>query len=369
MSQTIVTIDWNQLSAGTRRQMEELIRADELIRQYTDELYTRPCYREFFDQYHPESVHAFIREYARRKAQYRMAEEENTERSEPELKWRCFAESCLAEIQQKKLFNLQCLWRAEQVHLDGIQTTADFLPLEFKIFSVPFLSPITEHELNLYLEYLMSVEKVTDHTCRWQDYDRMKEAYQSHHPEDIPAWYRFYDTALGSTSLLSLEDKKGEAEKQILQKVSYGSVPDRASMSDDRPRLEFNYHTLEFFVYTFENKKIIRQFLHAERFHPDIDNNKMLFDSWNMLLESDEEIPVSGSGDWKAVLIQTADQYRRKKTAQALTALFKEYNLRLSTGIPFTAACNEPLFEHYSEKAACYRQLLTRIQKQAGSAE
>ncbi len=367
MNQTINTIDWSQLSASTRRQMEELIRLDELIRHFTDELYTRPCYREFFDQYDPVSVHDFIREYARRKAQYRLAEEQNVEQVEPELKWRSFAEGCLAEIQQKKLFNLQCLWRAEQIQLESIQTTADFLPLEFKIFSVPFLSPVTESELNLYLEYLMNMETVADHTCRWQDYDRIKEAYENNHPEDIPVWYRFYDSALGSESLLSLEDKKGEAERQLLQKAPYDSLLKQSLLQDERPYLKFNYHTLEFFVYTFENKQIIRQFLQAERFHPDIDNNKLLFDSWNILLEADEAIQVNDKGDWRTVLINTADQYRRKKTAQALAALFKEYRLRISTGIPFMAAGNEHLFEYYSGKAASYHQLLTRVRKKAGN--
>lgn len=361
----MITI-WENLSVETRKEIERILKADDLKRQYMEELHTRPCYRDFFNHYNDESVHAFIDEYAKRKSYYTIhGEIKADEQSEAELKFRHIAEKYFAEIQQKKLFDLQCLWRAGKITLDGIGTTADFTPLEFCIFSVPFLKPVTEHELNIYLDYLKTDESANNHDYRWQDFDSFRSAFESNQPERIPEWYRFYDRALGAESLLKSENIKGKEESKWLNNEKEEHA---FESSDDtgKPDLEFNYNSLEFFVYTFEDRKTIRQFMAAERFHPEIDNNGLLNEAWKLLRESEDDISILKTGNWKTVLIETADRYRRKKTAECMKDLFKEYQMRLKAGIPFRAGENDSLFEFYSVKANLYSQKLSAAKKAAG---
>lgn len=358
---------WENLTGETRAEIEKLIKADELKRRYMEELHTRPCFRDFFDHYNDESVHAFIREYAGRKAYYTLYGEKNAdEQSEAELKFRHLAEKYFAEIQQKKLFDLQCLWRAGKIKLDGIGSTADFTPLEFCIFSVPFLKPVTEHELNLYLDYLLTEETADDHDYRWQDYDSFKMAYESNQSDRIPEWYRFYDKALGADPLLRHEDNRGKEENKWLNSEPQADPASEASAETGKPDLEFNYNSLEFFVYTFEDRKTIRQFMASERFHPEIDNNSMLNEAWALLRESDDDILIEKTGNWKNVLIETAARYRKQKVAECLKDLFREYQLRLKAGIPFCAGENDTLFEYYSVKANLYNQKLMAARRTAG---
>ncbi len=355
------------LSSEAKTEIERIIKADELRRQYMEELHTRPCYRDFFDHYNDESVHAFIREYANRKAHYTIhGDTKADEQSEAELRFRHLAENYFAEIQQKKLFDLQCLWRAGKIKLDGIGTTADFTPLEFCIFSVPFLKPVTEHELNIYLDYLTTEEAAGSHDYRWQDFDSFKLAYETCQPDRIPEWYRFYDKALGAESLLNEEDKRGQEEGKWLSSVTKQDNTFGVTAENGKPDLEFNYNSLEFFIYTFEDRKTIRQFMASERFHPEIDNNRLLMDAWHLLREADDEICISKTGNWKNILIETADQYRKKKTAGCMKDLFKEYQLRLKAGIPFRAGENDSLFEFYSVKANLYNQKLLAGKRAAG---
>lgn len=358
---------WENLSVEARKEIERIIKADELKRQYMEELHTRPCYRDFFDHYQDESVPAFIDEYAKRKAHYTIhGDIKADEQSEAELKFRHLAEKYFAEIQQKKLFDLQCLWRAGKIKLDGICSTADFAPLEFCIFSVSFLKPVTEHELNIYLDYLITDESAGSHDYRWQDYDSFKLAFDSNQPERIPEWYNFYDKALGTESLLSEEDKKGQEEKKWLDRQWKELNASESSAETGKPSLEFNYNSLEFFVYTFEDRKTIRQFMAAERFHPEIDNNRLLDEAWKLLRESDDNISITKTGNWKAALIETADRYRKQKTAECLKDLFREYQLRLKAGIPFCAGENDTLFEFYAVKVNLYNQKLTAAKIASG---
>lgn len=361
-----IIADWEILSSETRKEIERIIRADELKRQYMEELYTLPCYRDFFEHYSEESVHTFISEYAKRKAYYALhGERAAVAQSESELRFRHLAEKYFAEIQQKKLFDLQCLWRAGEITLEGVVSSSDFAALEFCIFSIPFLKPVTQHELNIYLDYLATEESVSGHEYRWQDYSAFKTAFDSGQHKHIPGWYQFYDKALGAESLLKLENKR-EAEEMLW--LNHSSVYQESRPDTDlvKPDLEFNYHTLEFFVYTFEDRNNIRNFLAVERFHPDIDDNKLLFDSWKLLLESSDEINIATTGNWKKALIETANRYRKQKVAECLKDLFREYQLRLAAGIPVHYGENDALFEYYSIKASHYYQKISSAKISAG---
>ena len=82
------------------------------------------------------------------------------------------AQTCLGNIQQKKLFDKQCQWRAETFTHPAIETTSDFNYWEKNILNCPFIDPITEEDVALYIEFLQEYlgEDLT-FLGRWQDYN------------------------------------------------------------------------------------------------------------------------------------------------------------------------------------------------------
>ena len=141
----------------------------------------------------------------------------------------------LWEIQQKKLFDLQCRWRAEHLTLPGVRHTEEFRQWEKYIEHCPWLPPITAAEVALYENYLRSDAYEPSRNWPWQDYNTFKRTAEGGEGPDsdddnddgadegyaaaerrayrtLPAWYRYHDTATGAGSLLALPDLRGEKE-------------------------------------------------------------------------------------------------------------------------------------------------------------
>ena len=94
----------SQLPPHVQQQFDEEIRM-EIIRQQTEqELRINPTYHLFFCNYNERSVDAFIRNYARKKANYITKGPSYMKAQEHEqLKYKVLAEEALWAIQQKKL--------------------------------------------------------------------------------------------------------------------------------------------------------------------------------------------------------------------------------------------------------------------------
>jgi hypothetical protein len=85
-------------------------------------LRTEPRFVNFFQGYNATSVENFIRSYKWLKAFILQHGNRWLEKEEQEsLKWINAAQKHLGYIQQKKLFDAQCLWRAEQLTIPEIE--------------------------------------------------------------------------------------------------------------------------------------------------------------------------------------------------------------------------------------------------------
>ena len=228
----------------------------QLVRATILELQTNPAYQPYFAGYTPDSVEAFIEQYAQRKARYvfdgprrsKYFEAESTEVQER-------AQARLWDIQQKKLFDLQCKWRAGLFQHPAIHVTDQFDYWGRHPDRCPFLPPITPDEVALYQDYLADPDcREGDwtrqrHSPDWQGYMNLRATYyedelallppDSHvfdededdeedaddYDEDdeddddwgeeeddqpaYPAWYRFYDQHHGTGHLRHLPNLRG----------------------------------------------------------------------------------------------------------------------------------------------------------------
>ncbi len=343
-----------QLPQHVQEKFDEEIKA-ELIRQQTEEeLKSNPAIQHYFSSFNEQSVEGFIRNYARKKALYIMQGPNIINNKENEdLKFKVLAEDALWTIQQKKLFNLQCQWRAEQIKLKGIEHTNQFLLLSANIQHCPYITPISRAEMDLYIKYLQSAF-VGDlfWLNSWQDYDAFKADHlhdQQASEEErnmmatrIPSWYSFYDYHMGTDVLMSLPDYRGEKEQQyrsIARKRQAEEIKQQnlSRKLDDRPFINaFDSITLEEFIKEFENKSLLKYCKAVEGFNNRLDANIDVEDAINTLRNACEEISLAASEDWREAIIESARNYELKQISNMLPVVFQEYHFRRENSINFS---------------------------------
>ncbi len=341
-----------QLPAHVQEKFDEEIRA-ELIRQQTEEeLRSNPLIQTYFSCYNEQSVESFIRNYARKKAIYVTKGPAYVNIKEQEdLKFKMMAEEALWSIQQKKLFNLQCQWRAEQIKLKGIDHSTQFLLLSANIQHCPYLTPVSRAELDLYIKYLNS-GSVGDLLWfdNWQDYEGFKADFLQQQQDDlesdmlttrIPAWYSFYDYHMGTDVLMGLNDSRGEKEQKYRSMARKRQAEEIKKQNlvrsvDQRPFINaFDTTSIEHFIREFEDKKLLKYCRAVEGFNLRFDDNMEVEEALETLRSASEPVPLSESYDWKEAVIEAARRFELKQIASMMTIVFQEYHFRLENSINY----------------------------------
>ncbi len=359
---------FDQLSEAAKDELRTILKRDRIFRETREDLYCNTRYDGFFSHFSDESVREFIDEYALRKAHYLVNGEQHVHAGEAaQLHFRQQAEACFWEIQQKKLFDRQCLWRAGKIELPGIEVTRDFHVEEIMIRACRLITPVTREELNLYIDYLHSAGfDPRGARTRWQDYETIRSGWQPA-GETVPAWYTFYDEAIGSGQLLALPDRKGEKEAACLEAARADGGDDSPSGNGNhKPGLKADYKTLEFFIATFEDKAMAKYFGAIERHHPDISDHASVDEAVRILSAADEPVPLRAGEDWKQALLDAADRYNRRKTAAALGNVFHEYQLRLQAGLSFGADTDPALIDILRARIRRYKDLVLQGRRNLG---
>ena len=356
----------NQLPAHIQQQFDEEIRM-EIIRQQTEqELRINPSYHLFFCNYNERSVEAFIRNYARKKANYITKGPSFMKAQEHEqLKYKVLAEEALWAIQQKKLFNLQCQWRAEEVRLKGIEHTAQFQLLSANIQHCPYITSLNRAEVSLYIEYLHSGEAGELFWLdNWQDYETFKADYLSQQHEQqhealadrIPTWYSFYDMHMGTDKLMALPDIRGEKEyryrsafrKKHSEKMNSKQKEDTG---DYRPFLNaYDTDIIEHFIREYEDSKLLKYFRIVESVSSKFEQTTEVDDAIDILKNADEPIAINECDDWRDALILTARKFELEQIAKMLPLVFQEYQFRMDNNINYDQSdTNKRKAEHAFE--------------------
>jgi len=338
-------------------------RYQEIVKDTIKELYGNARYWEFFKTFNEESVHDFITEYASKKAYYLVNGHSLVVKKEREqFRFRDLAENCLWEIQQKKLFNMQAEWRAGLIELEGVEVTRDFYCLEKSIKNCNLLTPVTAFELNMYLDYIESGSySEKNWFYHWQDYESIKNAGDC--KEAMPAWYRYYDSKMGTDYLMLLPDKKGEEEKKYLanwREVNGGKLSmelqDEEMFQGTGPELHLNYETMDFFIKTFENRNLLSYFQAAEKKPNDVSNEALLQDAIRLLQKAEKPVKLPEASDWKQAIIRGAAMYKTDQLFINLPIVFDEYLFRINSGISFPEADDHAVYQEYLAFTTLYRQ-------------
>jgi hypothetical protein len=337
-------------------------RYQEMVRETIGDLYGNARYWDFFKCFQEESVHDFIIEYATKKAWYQVnGDRILSNRINEETRFRDIAYKCLWEIQQKKLYNLQCEWRAGLVEVEGISTTRDFLYWEKAISHCPFIEPVSLQEYELYCEYVRSgCYQEKNWYVNWQDYDMFRERTDG--SELMPAWYRYFDGARGTSYLMLLPDRKGKEERQYLEAWALTHDPSEEPNHEEEkgtgsalPSLYLNYETLGFFIRTFENKTLMEYFEAAESRPEDAIRDQDLDAALRILKHAPVNTTLPPANNWRDSVIQGAREFMLQSILANLSLAFDDYRFRLGAGISHDNCGDDELSHEYFENAMRYR--------------
>jgi hypothetical protein len=317
------------------------------------ELRNNPRYKEFFTTYHPDDIEEFIKAYARRKVTWiNWGKFYYDHNEDHQLRFYNQAQSCLWQIQQKKLFNLQCQWRAEKIKLPGVVSTVDFRYWEYNIKQCNFVPSITQWEFDLYVEFFQSSEAEvdpaeTDYEFEWQDYVRFTEEYNNERENSewvLPLWYQFYDNRMGTDKLMGSQDLRGEKENKYL-KIYYDHInktmPEERSDAAESKRegdylSVYNPNIIEKFVRSYEDREILKYFLSYEKSHKPMDFADELAEmAFKELKDIIELVPVKENSDWREALIDAWEEYRKKQILKLLPLVYEDYLQKQELGISY----------------------------------
>lgn len=313
------------------------------------DLRTNPRYKDFFSQYRPDSVESFIKEYARSRSHW-------VEHGEWMLKqaqdyknlYTEMAEDALWEIQQKKLFNLQCEWRAEKIKIPEVNICYDFSYWEAHIKECPFLPLVTEDEVELYIQYLHSnnVNFGPRWDClSWQDYEEFKELCQAEHEHELPEWYQFYDSRKGTGLLLTFPDVRGEKEEfyfDLCRKKHSAPYLQKEKENPQLPYLGGMYsEEAQNFISQFETKHIMRcyeMYYHKREGKITIHDDMDLDNAIETLLNANETIALPPSSDWRQAIIDASMHYDARQIAEHIPQAYEEYKMKIEMNLPLTVS-------------------------------
>ncbi|MEP7168231.1 MAG: hypothetical protein ABI855_02565 [Bacteroidota bacterium] len=328
---------------------------EKMYSQFKSELISSPRVLKLKEEYTPSSVDNFIKMYAQEKVQaLEWGPVYKKWREDAQLQWIGEAFERLKEIQQKKLFDIHCLWRAGNIQLSEIEICDDFDKWERNIFNCSFIPPVSEDDVELYLQYLQSSNwknySAWDYES-WQDYEAIKEAYNTENADrNFPDWYDFYNSRRGTGIYMTFPDIKGERE-EFYAGLAYSEyrkkhaaelkqqkmeMEKKIEESDKRPHINpYEKDLIEWFVKTFEDKTT-QQYMELAGGAYNSEHHDFEWHDDKMILENaDIPVPVAAWYDWREAIHNAADNYRRKKIAAALPAAYDEYSMRINMGIAF----------------------------------
>ena len=337
-----------------QEQAEQHLTQAKDVEQYIEELRTDARYRPWFEQYHPDSVPTFIQHYAL--AKYRaLRHGENLARwmQERITEYTDAAYQRLWDIQHKKLFDLQCQWRAGQLTLPKIDVSEQFDEWSTRIYRCAWLEPISAEDFDLYCQFVATTPDFINDVegndyAEWQDYDEFKEEYCGDTNDlSMPEWYHFYNAHRGTAALLSLPDLRGAKEKYYQKIAHEAGQPAREQARaereaeqalnppDTRPRLNYTDQDADALAFArrFEPGKLPR----LMETYQEVDKPRETHGLKEALetLENahDDVIEIEHDADWRQAVIRAAANYRRQRLLEALPVVFDEYQTRQALAI------------------------------------
>jgi hypothetical protein len=315
-----------------------------LLLLWRKELDENEAITPFFDPYREGAKKDFLDHYIDAKYSWHQYGDTYQKINESRREqWIDEAHQQLEAILQKKLFDLQCLWRAEQISLKEIEISYDFEIWEKDVFNCPFLDLITEEEVDMYRNFLTqdNLELNGIKFDNWQNYDEIKVGNQNIEESYLmPEWYEYHNSRTGKGVLLLMGDIRGEKEDFYMNLVNEeeGKInPEYFEYKESAPY--FNYmdeEVIEFFVTTFEDETTQKNYFQYSKLYLGGERDAMHFcELFHDLVELRDAVPVPSHYDFRQALEKGYNRYYLNKIAEHLPIAHEQYLFAKKMGIAF----------------------------------
>jgi hypothetical protein len=305
--------------------------------QTVQELQTEEHFVNFFKNYSSFSVKVFIEHYAFEKVLWHLHGINAIDRkNKVSNEWLNGAMDCLDLVRQKKLFDLQCLWRANKIKLKGVDITAQFSYFINDSYNFPHLSPLNEKDLESLRYYLNERPLHLSYNSKseFQDYEKIKQDFAK--PEAEPdncyhhSWYDYHNRFTGNMSLLLLPDERGEKEKFYIRLARQEERAAPAQILAEPQKLPAlnpdDMKLIEYIVKNFDTKESYKKFKVLQDFHKPFMRKKNLIieEDLRLLHRVKGKLHIEADDDWRAAVKRAAEFYRRKRVAETLPEAVEE---------------------------------------------
>lgn len=356
---------------------EEALKAAE--ERITNEIINDEKCKTYFDQFQESSVESFVKSYAEKKAHlevYGDYTKFNQQRTLDEFQtdgW-----ESLREIQHKKLFDTECLWRAEEINnLPEILTTKDFDLIAADVLDYDGIEPITKEDIALYQQYLRKPQEFVEygsHRSHYSEFRYMKDEYLKN-GHTFNEYFDYHNLMTGNHKLLLLPDIREEKELEYIhfkQDHDNKNKKKKAPAKPVTPRkpslMSFNDQQLIEFAELCDDKKMVnfikdRKVWVSER--PDF-----IFDwAYQYLCDvSPEKISIRANEDWKEAIYFAAADHKNDRIADILPTLHEEYLMKKAAGI-LMGKYNEDSQSVYSMISDRWKNLILEGRRLKGEPE
>lgn len=320
------------------------------LKEIIDDLNSNEVYQPFFKKYGQNFKEIFINRYSEMKLKcLEKKEKQDDDEEKEEIDWMNTAYRHLFVIQHKKLFDVQCQWRADKITLPGVEITNSFLLWTNDILNCPHIEPINDEDIAWYKEFLLSDGSAIDSWgwFSWHEFDELKNLLLTGHAKDdyYPQYFDFHNRKTGNEIYLSLPDLAKEREEKWLKMYhrklgSEGKLHKHVPGSITLDEVKMIHHnmdeTADFFVHTYENKKVQQAFSTFNKLVANKQTNQdleklelLIYDLWKY--ESKEIF--DSSLHWKEALKTAHQKHMCKTLIPYLETAYEAYCLKRQTGL------------------------------------
>ena len=324
------------------------------LEQFEEELRTDPRYKPHLDKYTDEAAEKFVIDYAKDKFKlFSKLDKTREEYTDHQTQFFTLTEEFFEMILNKKLLNLQCLWRAGQIDLPFITVTTDFEYFSKNIHDCPFIEPVTEHEIELGIQYLKDrnwFEPYEYHSLQYysdfKSYVISEENDTEYRGHGYPELYAYFDTYQNTGSLLKLPDIRGEKERDywLISREAYGEELKRARIEKGEPEPgTVPYKRDNVYLSTYDRKKFVElyedeQVKEAYRMYDTVTtwtyDKEEVQDAFDFLLQVPEQVPLLAHEDWKMGLLRSVRYFKYDKIIEHLPYIYETYMMEFEDDDP-----------------------------------
>lgn len=346
--------------------------------QFTEELKTKQEYLDYYDKFDPASIDEFIDKYASIKLKMFQNQEDYKEGTDYfKSRFIDLADKYIDMILQKKLFNLQCKWRAGLIQLPLVSICKDFEYWSRHIRACPFIPIVTPEDIELCMSFLKEeYDEYADAIIignKWQYYELFKfgesQEEEGEYDEDaeevsttsMPPLYLYFDLYQNTAGLINLPDVRGEKEDMYLgiyrdmqryeRERSVVTTPQIVEPTEPvvrtpyRERLFGSSKNIKTFVEAVENKESKEAHTYYyENYQLDKDHE---FEEILMYLRDFKEpFPIEAHEDWREAVRLVLLRQTQLKAAEMLPYVYETYVMAFEQPINFKKIMADKIARH-----------------------